>query len=75
VYILASKARNALFRLNRLTNINLGLGPYTIRQLYITYIISIIDYSCQLYLVLYKILGVFKTSPIKAIEIEVGILP
>ena len=46
VNILALKAWLTLFRLNRLTTINLGLNPHAIRQLYLTCVISIMDYGC-----------------------------
>lgn len=45
---LVLKARCALYRLNRLTTIELGLGPHAIRQLYIACITSIMDYSSEL---------------------------
>lgn len=86
-----SKARNTLFRLSRLANVERGLSPAAIRQLYNACVISSADYACELYgkntgvflrqaiklqnLALRKILGVFKTAPIIPLEVEAAIPP
>ena len=91
VNIRASQARSAFQRMARLANIERGLSPYAIRQLYIACITSIADYGSVIWwhgqsqlekplraiqnLALRKILGVFKTAPISAMEIEAAILP
>lgn len=93
VNTLVSKARYALYRLNRLTTVSLGLGPHAMRQLYMACITSITDYGSQLWykpegvdsllkpiqdiqnMALRKILGCFKTSPTRAVEIEAAIPP
>jgi len=41
----ASKAKQAFYRVQRLTNISYGLSPFAIRQLYLACITSIIDYG------------------------------
>lgn len=86
-----SLAQQAFYRLQRLGNTQKGLKGSTIRQLYISCITSIAEYGLQLWwgkrnnlikfyqplhnLALRQILGAFKGSPIKAIEIEAAILP
>jgi hypothetical protein len=45
IAIRTSLAKQAFYRLNRLSNITRGLSPYVLRQLFIAYIISISDYS------------------------------
>ncbi len=78
-------------QIKRLSNIKRGLSFQAIRQLYITCITSITDYGIpiwwnnQKYLLekfqrlqntaLRTILGAFKTSPIKIIEIEAAVPP
>ena len=41
----ASRAKQAFYRVNRLTNILYGLSPFAIRQLYLACITSVIDYG------------------------------
>ena len=45
----ASRAKQAFYRVNRLTNISRGLSPFIIRQLYLACITSIIDYGSILW--------------------------
>lgn len=91
VNIRIQQARNAFFRMSRLANINKGLSPHSIRQIYLACITSVADYgspvwwrnqagfSSQLQKLqnqaARKILGVFRTAPVKPMEIEAGLLP
>lgn len=91
VSIRISQARSTFQRLSRLANVERGLSPYAIRQLYNACVVSVADFGCQLYwnnqwavkrqhnllqnLALRKILGVFKTAPIKPMEVEAAIPP
>jgi hypothetical protein len=92
IAIRTSQAKQAFYRLNRLSNINKGLSPYAIRQLYLACVTSVADYGSILWwgklnktqlrplqalqnLALRKILGVFKTAPIKPMEIESALPP
>jgi hypothetical protein len=45
----ASQARSAFQRLSRLANIERGLTPFAIQQLYTACVISVADYGCQVY--------------------------
>ncbi|KAI0991854.1 hypothetical protein K3495_g16333, partial [Podosphaera aphanis] len=78
-------------RMERLTNTEKGLSPVAMRQLYLACIISISDYASQVWwkrqrnfvemleklqnIALRKILGCFKTSPTKAMELEACLCP
>lgn len=91
VSIRVSQARSAFYRLSRLANIERGLSPYAVRQLYLACVNSVLDYACEIYwknqpafkrqatllqnLALRKILGVFKTAPIIPLELEAAIPP
>ena len=77
--------------MERLANIERGLSPFAIRQLYVAYVASIADYGSVLWwkgqasfkaklqslqnLGLRKILGAFKTSPITSMELEAALPP
>ena len=43
-----SKAKQAFYRVQRLTNISRGLSPFAIRQLYLACVTSVIDYGSLL---------------------------
>ena len=45
----ASKAKQAFYRVQRLTNISRGLSPFAIRQLYLACVTSVIDYGSILW--------------------------
>ena len=45
----ASQARLAFYRLGRLANIEKGLSPQAIRQLYLACVTSVADYGSQIY--------------------------
>lgn len=91
VAIKTAKARSNLHRISRIVNISRGLSPSAIRQLYLACIVSIADYGSILWwkgqkgllkqlqslqnTACLRILGVFKTSPILAREIESALLP
>ena len=45
----ASKAKQAFYRVQRLTNISRGLSPFAIRQLYLACVTSVIDYGSLLW--------------------------
>ena len=78
-------------RLARLANIGKGLIPASIRQIYLACVTSVADYGSVIWwkgqkalarplqalqnLALRKILGVFKTAPISAIEVEAALPP
>ena len=77
--------------MSRLVNIERGLSPFAIRQLYIACITSISDFGSPIWwkgqaqftkplqalqnLAFKKILGVFKTIPILPIEVEAILAP
>lgn len=85
------KAKGAFFRLQRLTNTERGLSAFAVRQLYLACINSVATYGAELYwrqqvwveksfqslqnLGLRKILGAFRTSPIKPMEVEAALPP
>src|SRR6266545_1097241 len=86
-----TQATRIFHQIKRLSNTERGLSFQTIRQLYITYITSIADYGVPIWwnnqkhllekfqrlqnAALRTILGAFKTSFIKAIEIEAAVPP
>ena len=86
-----TKATRTFFQIKRLANTERGLSSIALRQLYLTSIASIVDYGVQLWWkgqktlikpyqdiqnkALRCILGAFKTSPIRAMEIEANIPP
>jgi ribonuclease HI len=87
----ASKAKSNLQRMTRIVNISRGLSPTATRQLYLASIVTIADYGSILWWkgqkglikplqiiqnsASLKILGVFKTAPILAREVESALLP
>ncbi|EDN96572.1 hypothetical protein SS1G_01498 [Sclerotinia sclerotiorum 1980 UF-70] len=91
VTIRATQAKTSFYRMARLANSEKGLSPKAMRQLYMACVTSIADYGSILWwkgqnqfkkilqslqnLALRKILGVFKTSPIKPMEIEAALCP
>jgi ribonuclease HI len=90
INIRTSQAKQAFYRLNRLSNITNGLSPFAIRQLYLACITSISDYGSELWwdnnksikplqavqnLATRKILGVFKTAPLLPMQIESALPP
>ncbi len=86
-----TQATRIFHQIKKLSNTERGLSFQAIRQLYITYITLIADYRVPIWwnnqkhllekfqrlqnTALRTILGVFKTSPIKAIEIKAVIPP
>lgn len=86
-----AKARNAFRRIGRLANIDRGLTPFALRQMYIACVTSIADYGTVIWwnnqvnlttklqalqnLSIGKILGVFKTAPILPLEVESALPP
>jgi ribonuclease HI len=91
VAIRTSQARSAFQRMARLANLERGLSPFAMRQLYVACITSIADYGSPIWwrgqaqfkkslqalqnLGLRKILGVFKTAPIIPMEVEAALQP
>ncbi|KAJ8063422.1 hypothetical protein OCU04_008642 [Sclerotinia nivalis] len=91
VAIRATQAKASFYRMARLANTEKGLSPKALRQLYIACVTSIADYGSIIWwkdqasfkktlqllqnLALRKILGVFKTSPIKPMEVEAALCP
>jgi ribonuclease HI len=91
VTIRAAQARQSFQRMCRLVNIERGISTLATRQLYLSCIQTIGDYGSVLWwkgyrslikplellqnMALRKILGVFRTAPIKAMEVEAGLLP
>jgi ribonuclease HI len=91
VAIRTSQARSAFQRMARLANIERGLSPFAIRQLYLACVTSVADYGSAIWwrgqvqfqkplqalqnLALRKILGVFRTAPIIPMEIEAALYP
>ena len=49
VSIRVSQARSAFYRLSRLANIERGLSPHAVRQLYLACVNSVLDYACEIY--------------------------
>src|SRR6266511_5330740 len=86
-----TQATRIFHQIKRLSNTERGLSFQAIRQLYIAYITSIADYRAPIWwnnqkhllekfqrlqnTALRTILGAFKTSPTKAMEIEAAIPP
>jgi ribonuclease HI len=86
-----SQAKSAYYRMNRLANIERGLSPYALRQIYLACVTSVSDYGSIIWwrgqknllqplqalqnLAVRKILGVFKTAPIRPMEIEAALPP
>ena len=86
VAIKIAKAKGAFFRMTRLANIERGLTPFALRQLYFACVTSIADYGSVIWLrgqqhfkkpfqglqnlAIRKILGTFKTAPILSMEVE-----
>lgn len=91
VAIKIAKAKGAFFRMTRLANIERGLTPFALRQLYIACVTSIADYGSVIWwrgqqhfkklfqglqnLAIRKILGTFKTAPILPMEVEAALPP
>lgn len=92
IAIRISQAKQAFYRINRLSNISRGLSPFAIRRLYTACVTSVSDYGSILWwsrhnksqikpfellqnLAMRKILGVFKTAPITAMELEAALPP
>lgn len=91
INIRTTQAKGAFYRMARLANIEKGLSPKALRQLYIACVTSIADYGSVIWwrgqthfknmmqslqnLALRKILGVFKTAPILPMEVEAGLKP
>lgn len=86
-----AKAKSAFLRVARLASIENGLSPHALRQLYMACVTSIADYGAIIWwkdqvnftqqlqklqsLAVRKILGVFKTAPIMAMEVECALPP
>jgi ribonuclease HI len=86
-----SQAKSAYYRLNRLANTERGLSPYALRQIYLACVNSVSDYGSVIWwrgqknlvqplqalqnLAIRKILGVFKTAPIRPMEVEAALPP
>lgn len=91
VAVRTAKAKNAFHRMTRLANTERGLSPFAMRQIYIACVTSVADYGSIIWwrgqkmfssalqklqnMALRKILGVFKTAPIRPMEIEAAIPP
>lgn len=91
IAIRIAQAKNAFFRMARLTSIGSGLSPHSVRQIYLACVNTVSDYGSPVWwknqpsftiqlqklqnLAMRKILGVFKTAPVKVLEIEAGLLP
>jgi ribonuclease HI len=91
INIRASQAKQAFFRLYRLSNINRGLSAFALRQLYQACVTSVADYGSIIWWNKTKakikplqaiqnqairlILGAFKTSPIIPMEVESALPP
>jgi ribonuclease HI len=89
--IRVSQAKSAFLRISRLVNIERGLSPFAVRQLYLACVASISDFGSPIWwkgqsyfkkplqalqnLALRKILGVFKTAPILPMEVEATLIP
>jgi ribonuclease HI len=86
-----SQAKSAYYRMNRLANTGRGLSPYALRQIYQACVTSVSDYGSVIWWRgqrnllqplqalqnqgVRKILGVFKTAPIKPMEVEAALPP
>ena len=86
----ASQAKAAFQRIGRLANIETGLSPYAIRQLYLACVTSVADYGAPVYwhsqsyatkllqplhnLACRKVLGVFRTAPSIPASVEASLL-
>ena len=91
INIRISQAKSAFLRLARLANTERGLSPTAIRQLYLACITSLSDFSSPTWwkgqgfaikalqnlqnMATRKILGAFKTSPTKPLEVEACLAP
>lgn len=91
VKLRVSQAKAAFQRMARLTNAEKGLSPLAMRQLYIACVTSISDYASQVWwkgqknflemlqglqnMALRKILGCFRTSPVRPMEVEACLCP
>jgi ribonuclease HI len=87
----AGQATSAFFRMCRLANSERGLSAFAMRQLYMACVVSVADYGSPIYwkdqvfiesklqslqnLALRKILGTFRTSPVKPSEVEAALPP
>ena len=85
------QARNAFLRLSRLANTTRGLSARAVRQLYLACVTSVSDFAVPVWYrgqgwalqllrglqngALRKILGVFKTAPTLALELEAALPP
>ena len=86
-----SQAIQSFHRMARLANTERGLSPAAMRQIYLACITTIADYGSVVWwkgqdyvrealqklqnLALKKILGTFKTSPIRPMEVEAALMP
>jgi hypothetical protein len=77
--------------MNRLANTERGLSPFALRQIYLACVVSVIDYGSIIWwrgqknllqplqaiqnIAVRKVLGVFKTAPIRPMEIEAALPP
>lgn len=91
VHTRVNKAKQAFYRLQRITNSERGLSALATRQIYLACVQSVAPWGCQLYwhgqpfiklafqklqnLGMRKILGTFKTTPAKTMEIEAALPP
>lgn len=91
IHTKTSQALQCFHRMARLANVERGLSPTALRQIYLACITSITDYGSVIWwkgqdyireslqklqnLALRKILGVFKTSPIQPMQIEAALMP
>lgn len=91
VTIRVGQAKAAFYRMARLTNSEKGLSPIAMRQLYLASVTSVCDYASQVWwkgqknflvflqnlqnLALRKILGCFRTTPIRPMEVEACLCP
>ncbi len=84
------KSNRVFYRLKQLASTQFGLSKQALRQLYIACVNSVLDYGAILWFLkrkipleyqkihknaLRQILGVFRTSPIQALEIEASLPP
>ncbi len=85
IAIRTSQAKQAFYRVNCLSNINNGLSLFAVQQLYLACVTSVCDFGSELWwdnykstkalqaiqnLATRKILGVFKTAPLLALQVE-----
>ena len=89
--IRTSQAKSAFYRMCRLANIETGLSPFAIRQLYLACVVSVADYGSALFWKgqkstlkqlqalqnagIRKILGTFRTTPVIPSEVEAALPP